>query len=262
MSSPIWRVCRAAPWHSAAVLAALAALCGACGSKAIEPPEDRDWRVFAIEYGTSSQNRSMLVQGAPKSERAAMSWYAWLLVSKRSVNRRVLVDTGFDDAERAKKWRFTRRERVNAILERAGVAPASITDVVLTHSHWDHAGDTAPYVNARRWVRKGFPGASEEIANGVSLIAGGGHTKDIQWVRIALGDERRRTVAIASDVAYLYENLETLTPTGSTTDSDADLAAMRAMLSATGSAALILPGHDPEVAKRLSRVAENAYELK
>jgi glyoxylase-like metal-dependent hydrolase (beta-lactamase superfamily II) len=230
--------------------------------------------VFAIEYGESSVERSMLLRGAPKGERAAMSWYAWLLVSNRSMDRRILVDTGFDDAAHAKKWRFERRDRVSAILDRAGVAPPSITDVVITHGHWDHAGDTAPYVDARFWIQKAAAASlrhverlavlegPKEIAHGVTLVPGGGHAPGMQWVKIALGDAKKRTAAIASDVAYLDESVEKLAPTGSTRNPDADLAALRAMIAATGSAALVLPGHDPLVAERLSRVAEHVYELK
>jgi glyoxylase-like metal-dependent hydrolase (beta-lactamase superfamily II) len=84
----------------------------------------------------------------------------------------------------------------------------------------------------------------------------------MQWVKIAFGDAGHRTAAIASDVAYLDESVEKLAPTGSTNDPDADLAALRAMIAATGSAALVLPGHDPLVASRLSRVAEHVYELR
>ena len=268
----------AALWFSAAVLTTLVFLCGGCGAKAIDPPTDRDWRVFAIEYGRSTAERSMLVHGAPKGESAAMSWYAWLLVSKAPIDRRILVDTGFDDAKRAEKWQFSWRDRVSAILDRAGVSAASITDVVLTHGHWDHVGDTAPYVKARFWIQQAAldavrgglkaPGAlfaldgPKEIANGVTLVPGGGHAPGIQWVKIAVGDSKKRTIAIASDVAYLYETVERMIPTGSTTDPDADLAALRAMLAVTGSAALILPGHDPLVAKRLPKVAEHVYELR
>jgi glyoxylase-like metal-dependent hydrolase (beta-lactamase superfamily II) len=254
--------------------AALAALVGlaACSRPSLALPTDRDWRVFAIEYGTSSVKRSMLVRGAREGERAAMSWYAWLLVSKNATDRRILVDTGFDDAALEKKWRFTRRDRVVNILVHSGVSAGAITDVVVTHGHWDHVGDAVPYFRARFWIQKAAldaargglkaPEGPKEIAPGVALVPGGGHAPGIQWVKVALGDPKGRTVAIASDVVYLYENVEKLIPTGSTEDADADLAAMRAMIAATGSPALILPGHDPLVAKRLSRVAEHVYELK
>jgi glyoxylase-like metal-dependent hydrolase (beta-lactamase superfamily II) len=251
-----------------------AAAAVACTDHPLAPPDDRDWRVFAIEYGKSTVSLSMLAFGAAKGKRAPMSWYAWLLVSKAPSDRRILVDTGFDDAKLAAKWRFSWRDRVSAILDRAGVPASSITDVVLTHGHFDHVGDTAPYVGVRFWIQKAALGGlrlgdrltaldgPKEIARGVSLIPGGGHAPGIQWVRIALGDGARRTAVLASDVAYLYESIEKLSPTGSTGDADADLAALRAMRAATGSAALILPGHDPLVAKRLPRVAEHVYELR
>jgi glyoxylase-like metal-dependent hydrolase (beta-lactamase superfamily II) len=61
-------------------------------------------------------------------------------------DRKVLVDTGVGDKlARAEQVRFAvdrSRYNLDAELARAGTSRAGITDVVLTHLHFDHAGGT------------------------------------------------------------------------------------------------------------------------
>jgi glyoxylase-like metal-dependent hydrolase (beta-lactamase superfamily II) len=63
-----------------------------------------------------------------------------------SGDRRLLVDTGMGDRWEEKGQEIfaieRRPEQLLADLELAGVPPAAITDVVLTHLHFDHAGGT------------------------------------------------------------------------------------------------------------------------
>lgn len=69
-----------------------------------------------------------------------------LLIVDESVTpvRRVLVDTGIGDKFEAKQQAQFKIEApeggVRAALQAMGVEPDGITDVVITHLHWDHAG--------------------------------------------------------------------------------------------------------------------------
>ena len=82
-------------------------------------------------------------------------------------DRRILVDTGIGDRWDEKKmgvFAITRRpNQLVAELAEAGITRESITDVVQTHLHFDHAGGTlreedgalAPvFPEARHWVQK------------------------------------------------------------------------------------------------------------
>lgn len=84
-----------------------------------------------------------------------------------SPDRRVLVDTGVGDRWEAKQrgiYQFARRPgQLLAELAEAGVAPESITDVVLTHLHFDHCGGALrelpdgpvpAFPRARHWVQR------------------------------------------------------------------------------------------------------------
>lgn len=83
-------------------------------------------------------------------------------------DRRVLVDTGMGDRWPEKQvgiFAIERRPRqLTAELAEAGITRESITDVVLTHLHFDHAGGVLregeggglepAFPNARHWVQK------------------------------------------------------------------------------------------------------------
>ncbi len=83
-----------------------------------------------------------------------------------SGERLVLVDCGMSpagaaDPERA--WGRLARffepvvagdDRLEARLAALGLAPGDVTDLVLTHLHFDHAGGAALLPNATRWVQR------------------------------------------------------------------------------------------------------------
>ncbi|MCB1183188.1 MBL fold metallo-hydrolase [bacterium] len=82
-------------------------------------------------------------------------------------DRRILVDTGMGDRWTEKQLKIyglvRRPNQLVAELAEAGVTRESITDVVLTHLHFDHCGGTLQerdgelrpvFPNARHWVQK------------------------------------------------------------------------------------------------------------
>ncbi|MBU1358909.1 MAG: MBL fold metallo-hydrolase [Gammaproteobacteria bacterium] len=74
-----------------------------------------------------------------------MDFYVWLL---RSSQRTILVDTGFTAATAAARKRVLDCYRCPIdTLARLGVDAATVTDVVLTHLHFDHAGNLAKGFN-------------------------------------------------------------------------------------------------------------------
>ena len=75
-------------------------------------------------------------------------------------------------------------------------------------------------------------------------------------MRIAAG-----TVVLASDNAYLYENLETRTAIGQTLDADSNLRAQDHMKQLASRPALIIPGHDPKVMEIFPQVAPGVVKI-
>ncbi len=254
------------------------------------------WRVFALNYGYSDQfPKSVLLEGAPPSEKHDLSWMAWLI---RGKNRTILVDSGFLNDTIAKKMKIRGFQPVHKLLEGTAVPPSAVTDVVITHLHWDHAGNIKPYPGATYWVqqheidwarglvsddtprRRGIRlkdlqvvdelmkkdrvaliDGDKQIASGVFLRKGGSHTGGTQWVEVRTG-RVTGTVVLASDNAYLYENLEKKIPIGLLLDREDNRRAIIKMLNTASRPGLVVPGHDPLVMKRHKVVAPHVVEIK
>jgi glyoxylase-like metal-dependent hydrolase (beta-lactamase superfamily II) len=177
--------------------------------------------------------------------------------------------------------------RPSEALRRFGVSPDSVTDVIVSHVHWDHLDGADLFPNARVWIQReeygyyvgpdGAPahaaidsldatmlaglmalgrvklveGDGQEILPGIIAYTGGRHTFASQYVgvRVAKG-----TAVVASDNVYLYENLERHLPIAQTLDSTSNLAAQDRMRKIASAPRLIVPGHDPAVFTRFRAV--------
>jgi hypothetical protein len=105
------------------------------------------WEVLALRYAhhdrTASANFVMPVEDA--HDAMPMDYFVWLL--RGPGGREVLVDTGFDAATAAKRGRRILRP-VEECLRAVGTEPGAIRDVVVTHLHYDHAGNLGLFPNA------------------------------------------------------------------------------------------------------------------
>lgn len=241
-----------------------AVLAGVVAAMAVACTSTPHVRVTAIEYGRSASFSSrQLVGDAPADERRPLSWQVWLI---ETADRTILVDTGFDDVERAKAWRVTDFAPVATLVD-----PGTVTDVIITHGHWDHAGAVDQFPNATVWIQTAalrwmesrvsasVPEASGvmfedlealkrsnlrvidgdvDVCPEVGIHRGGGHTPGVAWVEV----RSRPPVVLTSDVAYLEENLTRDVAPGGSMDPPSDLRAYEAMRAIGG---VLVPGHDP-----------------
>lgn len=240
------------------------------------------YEVYAIRYATIPNFRvASLVAGADTSRRTDIAMMVWLL--EGSDGRKVLVDAGFHRDDFVRRWHPTDYVAPDEAVSRLGVRPDDVSDVIISHVHWDHLDGIDLFPKARVWLqRKEFEhhldsagtvkdraidagdakvladiarqgrlmlidGDSKEILPGITVHTGGKHTFASQYasVRSAAG-----TIVVASDNAYLYENLAKHAPIAQTLDSISNLAAQRRMLSIASDPRLIVPGHDPAVFER------------
>jgi glyoxylase-like metal-dependent hydrolase (beta-lactamase superfamily II) len=204
------------------------------------------------------------------------------------------VDAGFYRAKFVDEWKPAGFSRPSDAVARAGVPPDSVTDIIISHVHWDHLDGADLFPNARVWIQRdeyehhvgsdGLPkaaaidtvdaqmlfklnaagrvqlvdGDAKEILPGITVYTGGKHTFASQYagVRTAKG-----AVIVASDNLYLYENLERHRPIAQTLDSTSNLAAQERMKHLAASLRLIVPGHDPAVFARFKRVADGVVRV-
>ena len=252
------------------------------------------YEVYAIRYATIPGFAvSGLVAGADASRKMDIAMMVWLV---RGGGKNILVDAGFYREQFFKQWKVTDFARPSEALRRAGIAPEEITDVIITHMHWDHADGMDLFPNAKIWLQKDeleyyagsawqsrrthggidpddvmaavklnvqgrvglVNGDAQEILPGITCYTGGKHTYASQFVAVNTGGG---TIVLASDNMYLWENLEKHAPIAQTLDAASNLRAQDRMKELAGEAKRIIPGHDPAVMTRYPKVAEGVVKV-
>ncbi|MEP6730010.1 MAG: N-acyl homoserine lactonase family protein [bacterium] len=262
---------------AAASVAILAALFAPSARHELPAPPLAE--VYAIRYGTIKNFPvAALITGADTARRMDIALTVWLI--KRPDGHTVLVDAGFYRDKFMQRWKPADYVKPSDAVRAVGVRPEDITDVIVSHVHWDHVDGVDLFPNARVWIQREefahhvssdgraldravdsldavmlagleragrvhlVDGDSQEVLPGIRVYTGGKHTFASEYATVATA---QGTVVIASDNAYLYENLEKHVPISQTLDAASNLKAQERMLRFASSPRLIVPGHDPEV---------------
>jgi glyoxylase-like metal-dependent hydrolase (beta-lactamase superfamily II) len=252
------------------------------GSTMHEPiTSTRRYEVHAVRFGTLAKfPKRSLITGAPATDSLDLAMMVWVV---RDRSRTILVDAGFYREKFMRQWKPADYVKPSEAIEAVGLKPWDVTDIVISHIHWDHADGADLFPNARVWLQKEeydyyisdsgtvkqraidadvakmfhdlrklgrvqlVDGDLREIIPGITVFTGGKHTFASQFVGV---NTRSGTVIIASDNAYLYENLEKKVAINQTLDAASNLAAQARMLQIAGSLQRIVPGHDTQVFSR------------
>ena len=237
------------------------------------------WEVHAIKYADRNARTrpDSLIFDDNHDAPHAMDYFMWLL---RDGTRNILVDTGYDDAEATARVRPIRLDPV-AALAPLGVTPDDITEVIVTHLHYDHAGGLHLFPNATLHLQEAemafvtgpcmchdtlrmpytadhiceaikrlyagkvrFYAGDAQIAEGVTVHCIGGHSRGLQAVRVMTGSG---WMVLASNAAHFYENLFDRKPFPIVVDLQNMLDGFERLIELASAPNLIIPGHDPLV---------------
>lgn len=275
-----------------------ALLCMPFGSSAQKP---NTYEVYAIKFAGSDHKfyEGDWADGAPKDVPVDISFMLWLL--KGSNGHNILVDAGFmpEKVREEEFFKLVDYVRPDSALFKLGIAPGEVTDIIISHPHWDHLGGIRLFPNANIWMQKldfqGFVGTAwqkdgssggfakedvrlvidlnlagrlklvdgdaKEILPGITVFTGSKHTYDSQYVLVNNGKEN---IVIASDNIWIYYSLDHLAPPspGGTADPKAYVAAMKRMKTLVSDPKYILPGHDSRVFERFTSVSNGVVVIR
>ena len=257
-----------------------------------QPQAAPTYELYAVRYATiPGFSVRSLVAGADTSRRMDIAMSVWLI---RGSNRTVLVDAGFYRDKFVQRWKPTNFVTPAEAVRLAGVKPEDVTDIIVTHVHWDHADGVDMFPKARVWIQKDeyqhhigpggetrdvaiddevarmlaslskagrvqqVNGDSTEIIPGITVFTGGKHTFGSQYATVRTTNG---TAVIASDNLYLYENLDKRRPIAQTLDSLSNLRAQDRMKRLASHPRLIVPGHDPAVFTRFESLANGVVRI-
>ena len=245
---------------------------------AIPAAQAPEYSIQAIRFADSpGDSVADMVMGAPKDEKIDTIYALWLI---RGGGRNILFDSGFHRDRWFKLWTVKDYLRPDEAVRLAGVKPEEVTDVVVSHAHWDHMGGIDLFPKATVWIQREefryytgeawqsggdhggidpddvrelvrintegrlrlVDGDDQEIIPGIRAYTGARHTYQSQYLRV----DGNPPFVLASDNVYLFRNLTAHRASATFSDADhaANVAAQSRMIELAGSPDRIVPGHD------------------
>lgn len=237
-----------------------------------------EYSIQAIRYATApGYPLSDLVMGGPKDEKIDVAMVIWLI---RGGGRTILLDSGYHRDTFSKDFPITDYLRPDEAVKAAGVQPDDVTDIVISHAHWDHLDGVDLFPKANVWIQKEeyryytldawqpggnhdgidpedvkvllqlntegrlhlVDGDNVEIFPGIRAFTGSRHTYASQYLLVA----GTPPFVLASDNCYLYLNLSSRRASATFSDADhsANITQQSRMIALAGSPDRVVPGHD------------------
>jgi glyoxylase-like metal-dependent hydrolase (beta-lactamase superfamily II) len=237
------------------------------------------YKIYTLYYGKRDATTADYFLDDTSNIPIGMGYYLWVATNGEHT---VVIDLGYHEDAGERRGRTLVRHPAE-LLDKIQVDPRSVQHAIVTHLHWDHVGGYALFPNARFYLqerelhfwtsshlpewqssleeeellavvrlhfrgRVGLCNGSQEIVPGITVHHVGGHTMGSQIVQV---ETARGTAVVASDAAKLYRNFMEEIPQSHSHSVADQLGGYGLIKHLASSADLILPGHDPEVMRRL-----------
>ncbi|MEM9585422.1 MAG: N-acyl homoserine lactonase family protein [Pseudomonadota bacterium] len=237
------------------------------------------WDVFAVKYAerNARTRADSFIFDDNHDAPHAMDYFMWVLRREDEV---ILVDTGYDQPEAVRRDRPIILDPREA-LKPLGLKAEDISQLIVTHLHYDHAGGLHLFPNATihlqaaemayatgpcmchgtlqmpftadhvcEAVQRVYSGrcifheGEGEVADGVTVHCIGGHSRGLQAVRVKT---QAGWLCLASDATHYYENVFENKPFPIVVDLEDMLTGFKTLHRLASDRRLIIPGHDPKL---------------
>ncbi len=118
--------------------------------------ENRNWEIYVLEYARAKDQPIAALVNGTHDEGVMDTPFAFVFA--RNGTRNILIDTGFMregiGAEMSERFGVPEWISPVRLLAELDVQPEDITDILLSHAHFDHAGSVHKFPNARIFIQK------------------------------------------------------------------------------------------------------------
>lgn len=256
---------------------------------------DDEYRIYSLCYAKNSSRRVADAFGFYGRDfhdgPMPIDYNIWIV---ENAKRRFLIDLGFSVESARARGRELVYDPVDA-LTRIGVDSSSVTDIIISHMHVDHAGNIEKFPNAtvhlqddevgyvtgrcmhddalrhpyeledvlnlmrKNWGKQlAFHDGDEPLFPGVDLRLLPGHAPGLMGTLVKTP---RGTVLMASDGSHYYPNIFNFAPHRITTSAPETIASYHRMVKMVDGPEFFIPGHDPKVREIFRKVTVNGIEL-
>lgn len=200
-------------------------------------------KIYAVKYGKSSFQKRFVFHGDKSGGSVPFSWMFYYI---EYGDKKILVDTGFNDSKAVRVFGITDFRDPVTILGENGIKPEDITDIIITHSHFDHIGNVHRFKKARVFINRDelqLLGKDKTLKSINQFLKDnplvtvfdqsavlydlfnikkiGGHTRGSSVVFFKYGEIE---YCFTGDEVYLDDNVTTGTGNGSVSDHDKNMA--------------------------------------
>ncbi len=187
--------------------------------------------LFAIKYGEGDMGENQMFYGGDASLRRQISFTLYLF---KCDGKNILIDSGCENMTGFNERHFISPREALALV---GLTPADITDLIITHAHYDHIASAKIYENAEIYIQedeyekgkdylcenaKLYTFSEEIFVNSSTRVKKiGSHTKGSSVVFI---ENLGKKYLICADEVYNGESITLGKPCGCAADLEKNLA--------------------------------------
>lgn len=240
---------------------------------------ERFEKLWCLRYATApNAPLSMLLAGSPPEARADVPFAMCVAKSDEHV---VVLDAGYVNPAHGSSYGITGWTEYAALLGEVGLTPEQVDYVTISHLHFDHAGGTSRFPNAKfilqrrelEYAAGALPhnsaakgafvaedvlamvqlnwqgrvllvdGDVEGVVPGVDVYLTPGHTAGTMTACL---DTVERRVCYSSDAVYTYRNLEEDIPLGLALNGGEAVESFKKIRRILRGG-LLIPGHEPRL---------------